>query len=83
LQLWRQLDDFACVWSNILERVPTEYSVNFVAVNQAHEGAAGVYIVIRSIFDKRSEEELKYYEALQRLAQEKGMDVAEYACRST
>jgi len=40
---------------------------------------AGVYIVVRSIFDKRSEEELKYYEALQRLAQEKGMDVAEYA----
>jgi aryl-alcohol dehydrogenase-like predicted oxidoreductase len=39
---------------------------------------AGVYIVVRSIFDKRSED-LKYYEALQKLAQEKGMDVAEYA----
>ena len=39
---------------------------------------AGVYIVIRSIFDKRSED-LKYYEALQKLAQEKGLDVADYA----
>jgi ParB-like chromosome segregation protein Spo0J len=39
---------------------------------------AGVYIVIRSIFDKRNEEELKYYEALQRLAKQNNMDVAEY-----
>jgi ParB/RepB/Spo0J family partition protein len=39
---------------------------------------AGVYIVIRSIFDKRSEEDIKYYEALQRLAKQNNMDVAEY-----
>jgi len=39
---------------------------------------AGVYIVIRSIFDKRNEEELKYYEALQKLAQQNNMDVADY-----
>ena len=39
---------------------------------------AGIYIVIRSIFDKRNEEELKYYEALQRLAQQNNMDIADY-----
>jgi ParB/RepB/Spo0J family partition protein len=39
---------------------------------------AGVYIVVRSIFDKRSED-LKYYEALQKLAKEKGLDIADYA----
>lgn len=39
---------------------------------------AGVYLVVRSIFDKRGED-LKYYEALQKLAQEKGLDVADYA----
>jgi ParB/RepB/Spo0J family partition protein len=38
----------------------------------------GVYIVIRSIFDKRNEEELKYYEALQKLAKQNNMDVADY-----
>jgi ParB family chromosome partitioning protein len=38
---------------------------------------AGVYIVIRSIFDKRSED-IKYYEALQKLAQQKGLDIADY-----
>jgi ParB family chromosome partitioning protein len=37
-----------------------------------------VYFVIRSIFDKRNEEELKYYEALQKLAQQNNMDVADY-----
>jgi ParB/RepB/Spo0J family partition protein len=39
---------------------------------------AGVYFVIRSIFDKRNEEDIKYYEALQRLAQQNNMDVADY-----
>lgn len=39
----------------------------------------GVYIVIRSIFDKRSEEDLKCYEALQKIAEEKGLGVADYA----
>ena len=38
----------------------------------------GVYFVIRSIFDKRNEEELKYYEALQKLAKQNNMDVADY-----
>jgi ParB/RepB/Spo0J family partition protein len=39
---------------------------------------AGVYLVIRSIFDKRGED-LKYYKALEKLAKEKGVDIAEYA----
>jgi ParB/RepB/Spo0J family partition protein len=38
---------------------------------------AGVYIVIRSIFDKRGED-IKYYEALQKLAQQNGLDIADY-----
>jgi ParB/RepB/Spo0J family partition protein len=38
---------------------------------------AGVYIVVRSIFDKRSED-IKYYEALQKLAQQNGLDIADY-----
>jgi uncharacterized protein YihD (DUF1040 family) len=32
---------------------------------------------VRSIFDKRSED-IKYYEALQKLAQQNGLDVADY-----
>ena len=38
---------------------------------------AGVYVVIRTIFDRRSED-LKYYEALQKLAEREGLDVGEY-----
>ena len=40
---------------------------------------AGVYIVVRSIFDKRSRDDLRYYEALQKLAEEWGMEVADCA----
>lgn len=39
---------------------------------------AGVYLVVRSIFDKRGED-LKYYKALEKLAKEKGVDIADYA----
>lgn len=39
---------------------------------------AGVYIVVRSIFDKRSRDDLRYYEALEKLAAEKGVKVADY-----
>ena len=39
---------------------------------------AGVYIVIRSIFDKRGED-LKYYKALQKLAKENDLEIADYA----
>ncbi len=40
---------------------------------------AGVYIVVRSIFDRRSGDDLKYYEALEKLAEKKGIGVADYA----
>ena len=39
---------------------------------------AGVYIVVRSIFDKRSRDDLRYYEALEKLAKEKSMEVSDY-----
>jgi ParB/RepB/Spo0J family partition protein len=39
---------------------------------------AGVYIVVRSIFDKRSRDDLRYYETLEKLAKEKEMEVADY-----
>lgn len=40
---------------------------------------AGVYIIVRSIFDKRSRDDRRYYEALEKLAEENNMKVADYA----
>jgi hypothetical protein len=42
---------------------------------------AGVYAVVRSIFDKRSEEDARVFEGLRSLAQQSGMEVSEYAKR--
>jgi len=40
---------------------------------------AGIYIVVRSIFDKRSKDDLRHYETLEKLAKEKEIGVADYA----
>ncbi|NVM23798.1 MAG: ParB N-terminal domain-containing protein [Desulfobacterales bacterium] len=40
---------------------------------------AGIYIVVRSIFDKRSRDDLRYYKTLEKLAKEKEIGVADYA----
>lgn len=40
---------------------------------------AGVYAVVRSIFDKRSRDDLRYYEALEKLAEKEGIEVGDYA----
>jgi ParB/RepB/Spo0J family partition protein len=40
---------------------------------------AGVYAVVRSIFDKRSEEDARIFEGLRSLARQRGMEVSEYA----
>lgn len=40
---------------------------------------AGIYIVVRSIFDKRNKDDLRYYKTLEKLAKEKEIGVADYA----
>jgi len=39
---------------------------------------SGIYIVVRSTFDKRSKDDLRYYETLEKLAEKEGMKVADY-----
>jgi len=39
---------------------------------------AGIYIVVRSIFDKRSRDDLSVYETLEKLAKEQNMEIADY-----
>ena len=40
---------------------------------------AGIYIVVRSIFDKRNKDDLRYYKTLEKLAKEKEIGVSDYA----
>ena len=39
---------------------------------------AGIYLVVRSIFDKRNKDDLRNYETLEKLAKEKEIGVADY-----